>query len=122
MNEVMDYPWQKGWRITVAEIKASLTEHFALLEDPRAEHLTDHRLIDVIMIAICAVICMFINPVDSDRLASSVQRDYLKAAEQRRLMQNSQLRNAGIAPGLKVGLAITAIISLIVIAGQFLVA
>jgi predicted transposase YbfD/YdcC len=41
----------------MAEIGASLTEHFALLEDPRAEHLTDHKLIDIIMIAICAVIC-----------------------------------------------------------------
>lgn len=41
----------------MAEIGATLTEHFALLEDPRAEHLTDHKLIDIIMIAICAVIC-----------------------------------------------------------------
>lgn len=57
MIEVMDYPWRKGWRITVTEVSASLTEHFALLEDPRAEHLTDHRLIDIIMIAICAIVC-----------------------------------------------------------------
>lgn len=36
---------------------ASLAEHFADLEDPRAEHLTDHKLLDIVMIAICAVIC-----------------------------------------------------------------
>lgn len=65
---------------------------------------------------------MFINPVDSDRLARSVQCDYLKAAEKHRLMQNSQLRNAGIAPGVKVGLLLAAVIYLIVVAGQFLVA
>ena len=41
----------------MTNIGESLTEHFALLEDPRAEHLTDHKLIDIIMIAICAVIC-----------------------------------------------------------------
>jgi len=41
----------------MTEVGTALAEHFALLEDPRAEHLTDHRLIDVIMIAICAVIC-----------------------------------------------------------------
>jgi len=38
-------------------IGASLAEHFSSLEDPRAEHLTDHKLLDIIMIAICAVVC-----------------------------------------------------------------
>lgn len=38
-------------------VGASLAEHFADLEDPRAEHLTDHKLLDIIMVAICAVIC-----------------------------------------------------------------
>lgn len=36
---------------------ASLAEHFGSLEDPRAEHLTDHKLLEIILIAICAVIC-----------------------------------------------------------------
>lgn len=39
------------------DIAASLSEHFAGLEDPRAKHLNDHKLIDIIIIAICAVIC-----------------------------------------------------------------
>lgn len=38
-------------------VGAALTEHFAALEDPRAEHLTDHRLVDIVIIAICGVIC-----------------------------------------------------------------
>lgn len=39
------------------DIAASISEHFAGLEDPRAKHLNDHKLIDIIIIAICAVIC-----------------------------------------------------------------
>lgn len=38
-------------------VGASLTEHFAGLEDPRAEHLVDHQLVDIVIIAICGVIC-----------------------------------------------------------------
>ena len=38
-------------------IGASLAEHFGTLEDPRAEHLTEHKLLEIILIAICAVIC-----------------------------------------------------------------
>ncbi len=40
----------------MSSIGASLAEHFAALEDPRAEHLTDHKLLDIVMIAICGVI------------------------------------------------------------------
>jgi predicted transposase YbfD/YdcC len=38
-------------------VGASLAEHFARLEDPRAEHLIDHQLVDIIIMAICGVIC-----------------------------------------------------------------
>lgn len=38
-------------------ISASLAEHFGALEDPRVEHLTDHKLLDNIAVAICAIIC-----------------------------------------------------------------
>jgi predicted transposase YbfD/YdcC len=41
----------------VTNVGTSLAEHFANLEDPRAEHLTDHKLLDIIMISICGVIC-----------------------------------------------------------------
>lgn len=38
-------------------VGVSLAKHFSALEDPRAEHLTDHKLVDIIIIAICGVIC-----------------------------------------------------------------
>jgi predicted transposase YbfD/YdcC len=36
---------------------ASIETHFSSLADPRAEHSINHRLIDIVMITICAVIC-----------------------------------------------------------------
>lgn len=38
-------------------VGASLAEHFGTLADPRAKHLTDHKLLEVIIIAMCGVIC-----------------------------------------------------------------
>ena len=35
----------------------ALLEHFASLEDPRVEYLVEHRLLDIIALTICAVIC-----------------------------------------------------------------
>jgi len=32
-------------------------ESFANLEDPRVEYLVDHRLMDIVILTICAVIC-----------------------------------------------------------------
>lgn len=34
-----------------------LLKHFASLEDPRVEYLVEHRLLDIIALTICAVIC-----------------------------------------------------------------
>jgi predicted transposase YbfD/YdcC len=53
----MDYPQQKSWRIPMSEVGASLAEHFAALEDPRAKHLIAHNLTEIVLIAICGVIC-----------------------------------------------------------------
>ena len=36
---------------------ARLEEHFARLTDPRVERTREHKLLDIVMIAICAVIC-----------------------------------------------------------------
>ncbi len=41
----------------MTDLIPTLSEHFAALEDPRATHLNDHKLIDIIIIAICAIIC-----------------------------------------------------------------
>jgi hypothetical protein len=35
----------------------SLIEHFSNLEDPRVDRTKRHPLIDILVIAICAVIC-----------------------------------------------------------------
>jgi len=38
-------------------VTATITEHFASLKDPRIQLKTRHKLIDIIIITICAVIC-----------------------------------------------------------------
>lgn len=37
--------------------RTSIGEHFATLTDPRRDHLKEHRLIDIVTIVLCAVIC-----------------------------------------------------------------
>ncbi len=37
--------------------KITVTDHFAELTDPRIERSKEHKLIDIVTIAICAVIC-----------------------------------------------------------------
>jgi DDE_Tnp_1-associated len=36
---------------------ASIVDHFGEVEDPRIERQKQHQLLDVIVIAICAVLC-----------------------------------------------------------------
>ncbi|MCP4363591.1 MAG: ISAs1 family transposase, partial [Chloroflexi bacterium] len=36
---------------------AILEEHFSVINDPRTEYLVEHNLIEIIIIAVCAVIC-----------------------------------------------------------------
>jgi len=35
----------------------SISEHFATLTDPRRDHMKEHRLLDIVAITLCAVIC-----------------------------------------------------------------
>lgn len=35
----------------------SISEHFAGLTDPRRDHLKAHRLLDIMTITLCAVLC-----------------------------------------------------------------
>ena len=37
--------------------KITITDHFSAIEDPRIDRSKHHKLIDIITIAICAVIC-----------------------------------------------------------------
>lgn len=36
---------------------ASLLEHFENIDDPRTKYLIEHKMLDIIAITICAVIC-----------------------------------------------------------------
>ncbi|AFZ33932.1 transposase, putative [Stanieria cyanosphaera PCC 7437] len=55
----------------------SIETHFRSLPDPRAKHRIEHRLIDIVMITICAVICGADNWVDIENYGHAKQ-DWLK--------------------------------------------
>ena len=42
---------------TVPTATVSIMKHFAVLEYPRVEHTKTHNLLNIIAIAVCAVIC-----------------------------------------------------------------
>ena len=56
----------------------SLVEHFEDLEDPRIERTKFHQLSDIIVIAICAVICGADNWVETEEFGHA-KRDWLEA-------------------------------------------
>lgn len=59
------------------EPSAQLLEHFKKLEDPRAEHLLEHQLLDIIGLTICAVICGADTWVDIEHYGCAKQ-EWLK--------------------------------------------
>ena len=59
-----------------SSIAALLTERFSGLEDPRTGRATRHELIDVVVIAICAVICGADSWVDVEMFGKS-KKDWL---------------------------------------------
>lgn len=61
----------------VLEPSVRLLEHFKNLEDPRAEHLLEHRLLDIIGLTICAVICGADSWVDIENYGKAKQ-EWLK--------------------------------------------
>ena len=56
---------------------ASITGYFGSLEDPRSDHTRRHKLIDIITIAICGVICGADSWVDLEIFGKSKQ-EWLK--------------------------------------------
>jgi len=56
---------------------ASLEIHFLSLTDPRAKHSIEHRLIDIVIITICAVICGADNWVEVENYGNEKQ-EWLK--------------------------------------------
>lgn len=55
------------------ESSALLLEHFKDLDDPRAEHLLEHQLLDIIGLTICAVICGADSWVDIETYGKAKQ-------------------------------------------------
>lgn len=56
---------------------ASITSYFCTLEDPRSDHTRRHKLIDIITIAICGVICGADSWVDLE-LFGKCKEEWLK--------------------------------------------
>jgi hypothetical protein len=55
-----------------------LVEHFSALEDPRCAGKVDHRLIDILVIAVCAVIACAESWDDRARRAGMISRSSLR--------------------------------------------
>jgi hypothetical protein len=55
----------------------SIAEHFGRLTDPRMEERVEHRLLDIIVIAICGVICGADSWVEIEEFGKAKQ-DWLK--------------------------------------------
>jgi predicted transposase YbfD/YdcC len=56
----------------------TIADHFSTLTDPRVEGRTDHKLIDIITIAICAVVCGADNWVEIESYGKS-KKDWFKS-------------------------------------------
>ncbi|MEL7508167.1 MAG: transposase family protein, partial [Cyanobacteria bacterium J06554_1] len=55
-----------------------LFEHFRDLDDPRVDYLVEHRLLDIIGLTICAVICGADSWVDIE-LYGNAKEDWLRS-------------------------------------------
>ena len=83
----------------MAETKGvSLVEHFEDLEDPRVERTKFHQLSDIIVIAICAVICGADNWVEIEEFGHA-KREWLEALLDSRTEFHRMTPLAGSLPG-----------------------
>ncbi len=55
----------------------SITKHFGKVKDPRVERTRRHKLVDIILIAICGVICGADSWVDIDMFGKA-KKEWLK--------------------------------------------
>ncbi|MGD1699694.1 ISAs1 family transposase [Dapis sp. BLCC M229] len=60
------------------QLKKSIYEYFSKLEDPRVDRTKRHKLIDIIIITICAVICSADTWVDIEAYGES-KYEWLKS-------------------------------------------
>lgn len=63
--------------VALAELSTSISEHFGALSDPRKGGMVEHRLIDLITITVCAVICGANNWVEVE-LFGQRRQDWLR--------------------------------------------
>lgn len=61
----------------MTETSPTISEHFAKLKDPRVERTKHHQLLDIVVIAICAVICGADSWVDVETFGKA-KRKWLK--------------------------------------------
>jgi predicted transposase YbfD/YdcC len=59
-------------------MSVNLVEHFSKLEDPRIEGKCDHKLIDILVIAVCAALCRFDDSWQSIEDFGNLRKDWLK--------------------------------------------
>lgn len=71
----------KGVTMTQSSVETypvmSITEHFSRLTDPRMEKRVEHRLLDIIVIAICGLICGTDRWVEIEEFGKA-RRDWLQ--------------------------------------------
>ena len=53
------------------DLPLSIVERFAALEDPRTGNAIRHQLLDIIVIALCAVICGADNSVEIEEFGKA---------------------------------------------------
>jgi predicted transposase YbfD/YdcC len=57
-----------------SEVKTTISKHFGELHDPRKEGMVEHKLLDMVTIAVCAVICGAQSWVDVELFGRSRER------------------------------------------------
>ena len=92
-------------------VPTSITAHFAALPDPRVERTKEHRLLDILTIALCAVICgaddlvgMATFAEAKERLAADVPAAAGRHPLPRHLRAGLRRAGPGGVPGLLPGL------------------
>jgi hypothetical protein len=58
----------------MAKALGTIEEHFGKVRDPRIERTKEHKLIDILVIAICAVICGAEGWVDIENYGKSKKK------------------------------------------------
>ncbi len=66
-------PWV-GLTKPTREVKTTISKHFGELHDPRQEGMVEHKLLDMVTIAVCAVICGAQSWVDVELFGRSRER------------------------------------------------